>query len=190
MRNFKTQCQFPNACGAMDGKHVIIRASKHTGSHFFNYKKNFGTILFAVVDANYNVLYNDVGTNGRVNDAAVFAKSSFNVALEHNLLQVPTQGVIIGDDAFPLRTNLFKPYPRCGLLNQTQLVFNYRLSRARRVVENAFGILVSRFRIFEKPLPVHITTCDCTTGSAGHRHQSTRPATNRSSQVRIGRQDA
>ena len=52
---------------------------------------------------------------------------------------------IVADDAFPLRLWLMKPYPMRNLtLNER--MFNYRLSRARRVVENAFGILSHRFR--------------------------------------------
>ena len=160
MKDFEERWNFPNLCGAMDGKHVNIRCPSLTGSQYFNYKKSFSTILFAVVDAKYNFLYFDVGTNGRVNDALVFSKSSFNAALESKTLNVPERGVFVGDDAFPLRKDLLKPFSRCGRLSQTQLIFNYRVSRARRVVENAFGILVSRFRIFEKPIPLSVATTE------------------------------
>ncbi len=47
----------------------------------------------------------------------------------------------IGDDTFSLRTWMMKP---CGLPVRER-IFNYRLSRARRIVENALGILSNRF---------------------------------------------
>lgn len=113
-------------------------------------------ILLASVDANYCFRYVDVGTNGRANDAAVFAKSSLNDALQENILQFPQNGVFVADDAFPLTTKILKPFSRNAPLTKKQKIFNYRLSRARRIVENAFGILVSRFRVFDKPIALNI----------------------------------
>ncbi len=60
--------------------------------------------------------------------------------------------VFVGDEAFPLRNNLLRPYPGNHTLNERRTVYNYRLSRARRVVENAFGILANRFRLFRRPI--------------------------------------
>lgn len=46
-----------------------------------------------------------------------------------------------------------KPYPFRNL-NVEQRVFNYRLSRGRRVIENDFGICASRFKILRRPIDV------------------------------------
>ena len=46
---------------------------------------------------------------------------------------------------------MLKPYPR-GLINEREKIFNYRLSRARRIVENVFGIVTSRFRVFRRSI--------------------------------------
>lgn len=51
----------------------------------------------------------------------------------------------IGDDAFLTSKNLMKSYSGTNL-GQKKRIFNYRLSRARRTIENAFGILVSHWR--------------------------------------------
>ena len=51
----------------------------------------------------------------------------------------------LGDEAFPLRSLMMKPCSRMGL-GHDERIFNYRLSRARRVLENALGILANRFQ--------------------------------------------
>lgn len=150
-QGFRDRWNFPGCYGAIDGKHVLIRAPEHCGTTFFNYKKQNSIVLFALVDHDYRFTFIDVGSNGSVSDSTVFRRSSFFEALEGGLL--PKDGVILGDDAFALKEYLMKPYGG-PLLKFDEKVFNYRLSRARRIVENAFGILVSRFRLFEKPIPL------------------------------------
>ena len=56
--------------------------------------------------------------------------------------------VFVGDEAFALRADFLKPF-NSRLLNDQRRIFNYRLSRARRVVENTFGILVARFGVLK-----------------------------------------
>lgn len=111
----------------------------------------------ALVDHNYCFTYIDIGCNGRISDGGVFRNCNLSDALENGLL--PEHHVIVGDAAFPLKPYLMKPYGGQNL-TQREKNFNYRLSRSRRIVENAFGILVSRFQIFGKPLPYCPNTVD------------------------------
>jgi len=160
---FFQKWQFPHCVGSLDGKHVAIVAPANSGSLFYNYKHFFSIVLLALVDANYKFLYVDVGCYGRSADGGVFNNSTLSKALASNCLNIPApetfEGVsnlpyvILADDAFVLISYIIKPYAMRGLTADQQ-VFNYRLSRARRVVENGFGILRSRFRVFEKAIPL------------------------------------
>lgn len=145
--------------GSVDGKHINIRSPPHSGSDFYNYKNSFSTVLLAVADSDYNLIYVDVGAKGRGSDGGIFRNSSLFTALETNYLNIPNGFVIVGDDAFPLKTYLMKPYSRRNMTLEER-IFNYRLSRARRVIENTFGILVSKFRIFEKPISLKLESVD------------------------------
>ncbi|XP_011689337.1 PREDICTED: uncharacterized protein LOC105450915 [Wasmannia auropunctata] len=60
--------------------------------------------------------------------------------------------------AFQLTRNMMKPYADRNL-SQIHKIFNYRLSRARRTIENAFGILVSRWSL-QKTIYMNPVTVD------------------------------
>lgn len=63
MEDYYKLWNFLNYCGAMDGKLVNIRCPGNSSSDYFDYKKDFSIHLFALVDANYNFIFIDVGTN-------------------------------------------------------------------------------------------------------------------------------
>jgi len=66
--------------------------------------------------------------------------------------------VLVADEAFALNQYMMRPYLRCGRLNRQRKLFNYRLNRARRVVESSFGIMAARWRIYRRPIISSIST--------------------------------
>jgi hypothetical protein len=63
--------------------------------------------------------------------------------------------VLVRDEASALSNAMMRPYGDKDL-PQNKMVFNYRLSRARRFIECSFGILTNKWRIFHRPLNVNI----------------------------------
>lgn len=129
---------------------MAIRNPPGSGTIYYNYKGFYSLILLALVDGNYKFLWADVGNPGSSSDAQVFTHSPLRRGLENGTLGLPdddrdTPYFLIGDDAFPLRTWMQKPYSNREQTDEER-IFNYRLSRARRVVENSFGILAHRWR--------------------------------------------
>lgn len=162
---FARTWNFPHCLGALDGKHVAIKKPPSSGSFYFNYKKFFSIVLMALVGPDYEFLMVDVGVNGRVSDGGVIAVTEFGRLLDDGHLGLPKPKplhenevtpmpyVFVADDAFALSDNLLKPYGGDNLESH-QRIFNYRLSRARRVSENAFGILTARFGVFQRSIQV------------------------------------
>ena len=90
-----------------------------------------------------------------MHDARVFVHSPiYSQITENDLLPnkpLSVNGVnvplfLIGDSAYPLQTWLMKPFPHNGLLTSEMRQYNYRISRARIVVENVYGRLKARWR--------------------------------------------
>ena len=54
--------------------------------------------------------------------------------------------VLLGDPAYPLLHWMMKAFPDNGRLSCEQKLFNYRLSKARIVVEHSYGRLKGRWR--------------------------------------------
>lgn len=158
--------KFPHAIGSIDGKHVVIECPFGSRSEYINYKKTFSIVLLALVDNNCNFIFADIGCQGRISDGGVFRNSLLWNKICRNELTLPTPRplpnshrnipyVFLGDGAFALTEHVMKPYPGYHDWGLPKRKFNQRLSSARVVVENTFGILVSRFRIFKKPIQLN-----------------------------------
>jgi hypothetical protein len=126
----------------------------------------------ALVDANYCFITVDVGAVGKSSDFNDFKHKNIRRELESNQMGIPGSRslpnvengkcmpfMIAGDEMFALSEHVLRPYPKRNLSVQ-QRIYNYRLTRALRIVECAFGIVANKWRIFHRPLDVTPQFCD------------------------------
>ena len=86
---FQKKWNFPNCVGAIDGKHIVMQPPANSGSYYFNYKHMHSIVLLAIAGPDYECLYADIGTNGRISDGGVWNKSSLAHAIENRDLCLP-----------------------------------------------------------------------------------------------------
>ena len=163
-KQFEERWNLPHVLGALDGKHIRIRSPNNTGTLYYNYKGFFSMVLLAVCDSNYCFTMFDLGQYGSNNDSGVLLSSEMGKKLVQEKLNIPNPTTLdgcafdplpyflVGDEIFPLKTYLMCPYAGSAALDEKKSVYNYRHSRARHVIENAFGVLVARWRIFNTPI--------------------------------------
>ena len=113
---FEEKWNFPNWVGAIDGKHIVMQPPANAGSYYYNYKNTHSIVLMAVAGPDYECLYADVGTNGRISDGGVFNKYGLAKSIDDGTISLPPPTclpfgvtpipfVFLGDDAFALKPN-------------------------------------------------------------------------------------
>ncbi|XP_065297020.1 uncharacterized protein [Dermacentor albipictus] len=125
LREFEEKWDMPHCLGATDGKHGNVECPENSGSRDRNYKNTFGKSLLAVSDANYSFLYVEIGHHGSESDGGIFSRSNLQAKIIEDSLGVPAPASLgrigsipyffVGDEAFPLKTYMMRPYCRKGL---------------------------------------------------------------------------
>ncbi len=116
---------------------------------YYNRKAYHSIDAQFLVDHTYLIRSVVVGWPGSVHDSRVFGSSNlYEKITQTDLLSSHTKIIegesmpafFVSDSAYPLSENVLKPYRNVNL-TPDQMTFNYRLSRARVVVECAIGRL-------------------------------------------------
>ena len=138
--------------GAIDGWLCTINCpqgipdpSKYHSGHY----QRYGINVQAVSDSEGRLYYVALAAPGRTNDARAFDKCT---TLRQWLDQLPDAYFLLGDNAYPLSDDLLIPFS--GSLRDLPLndAYNFYLSQLRIRVEQAFGFLTNKWRIFRKNL--------------------------------------
>ena len=104
----------------------------------------------AVCDTRYRFTFVTIGEAGRRSDSGVYGTSGIGKAIEEGKLnfskprlipdydtELPLPYVFLADEGFALKPRMLRPYfRRKETYDVKEVVFNYILSRARRIVEN------------------------------------------------------
>ncbi|XP_041354370.1 protein ALP1-like [Gigantopelta aegis] len=166
--DFRQKWDFPHCVRAIDGKHIVMKSPINSGSLYYNYKGTLSIVLMALVDASNIFLCADIRAYGRQSDAGVFANTELGESLNpSNRLNLPPAEIIegaehlgampyvvVGDEPFPQQQHVMRPYPG-KQYTMDHHAYNYRHSRARRIVECAFGILATRWRVFYTKMAIY-----------------------------------
>jgi len=161
--DFEIKWNFPHCIGSIDGKHVVIQSSIHGGSEYYDYKGTFSIILMLLCDADYCVIYSNVDCQEGISDGGMFQHTSLFEKLENGTLHLPEPEplpmrqkyvpyVFVNNDTLPLKENIMVPFHRFYDSTPLEKIFNYRLFRAQRIVENVFGVMSTVFCVLQKPM--------------------------------------
>ena len=130
--------------GAIDGCHIRIQRPSQQGLDYMNRKGYFSILLQGICNHEGRFMDVFVGPPGRVHDARMLRESPF--FSDHQERMGGT--FLLGDTAYLAQDFNFILTPKRdnGRLTDTEIHDNMLLSRARVIIENAFGRMKCRWR--------------------------------------------
>lgn len=135
---------FHNVVGAIDGSHIRLKPPAQHRIDYLNYKGFYSVNMQAICDSSGRFLDIFVGYPGSVHDTRIMKNSSFYRARRYP----PTGYILLGDGGYPCLDTpicLITPYKE-PVNGPVQGRFNYHHSKARSIIERAFGMMKTRWR--------------------------------------------
>ena len=122
MEKMDEEWQFTCAFAAIDGCHISIKClagGLEFAKEYHNFKNFYSTVMMAMVDAKYRIIYPSTGFAGNAHDSIIFQASDIYAEIARGKRlpsisqlegNVDIPPLILGGSAFPLHTWLMKPY--------------------------------------------------------------------------------
>ncbi|CAI5456490.1 unnamed protein product [Caenorhabditis angaria] len=151
--------------GQIDGKLWYVNRPPGTGTLNMSYKSRFAFNSLFVVDNEARIIYIQLSKNGCHSDGQMFNAGPISKLLEKKQNFPPPikhhehficDSFLLGDGGFALTPQLLVPF-RQTELNPEKDMFNKHLSNQRVLVENLFGRITQKFRLFNRPLDLDMT---------------------------------
>lgn len=174
---FEQRVGIVGCVGAVDGTDIRIRARKATKQADFNIKQFHSFKLHAVVDSecvnagewcsilllafdliflcSFQFLDVNIGYPGSTGDSSIWASTDLCAELRANPQAdgfrafVPPHCFLVGDGAYTLTSTMMTPFSITQLTTAARWHYNWVQSRARRCVEQAFGILKKMWKLLD-----------------------------------------
>lgn len=147
---------FSKAVGAIDGCHIKIMVPTKLHDQYINRKLDYSLNIMAICDSHGKFINIVAGYPGSVHDQRVLRNS--NIYRSGNF--PPPGYYLLGDSGYKCTLTpvpIITPFRKDRALTSQETHFNLLHSRARSVIENAFGRMKTRWRaIFLKSLELKI----------------------------------
>ena len=152
---FNKLSKLKNILGAVDGTHIKILKPVDNAKDYFSRYQEYDVTCQGTCDSKSQFTNFACAYPGSMHDSNVFKNSKLSEKVSegfrvpsHLFGDVPVAPFLVGDSAYVISESLMKPFSD-STTNPQERHFNKELSKARVKIENAFGILKSRWLILE-----------------------------------------